>query len=213
MVSASSSKGRPGKDFTGLKFHRITVIRHIPIDEMAKEYSHLRRESGWLCRCDCGVVKVIRTGNMLLTKSCGCLVRETSAENGRKSGTLIKDREQFLAGRVANYYRANARNRGLDWLLSKEHVRDLILSPCHYCKVSSSNTFNTRNSSGEVESLSHNGIDRVDSSKGYVDGNVVPCCKICNTAKLNLTVDEFYDWVRRVHANIPATYRGDLWQT
>lgn len=202
-ATITHTKGRPAEDLAGRRFCRLTAIRRVAPDELVDEYPHRRRQAGWLCRCDCGVVKVVNVGNIRNTKSCGCLNRETAACNGRNYGPLIKDRMKFLAGRVANYYRANARKRGFDWSLSTDDVGDLIHRECYYCGASETNTFNTRNSRGEVESIPHNGIDRVDSAKGYVTGNVVPCCKICNTAKLNLTVEDFYSWVRRVHARIP----------
>jgi hypothetical protein len=34
-------------------------------------------------------------------------------------------------------------------------------------------------------------IDRIDSSKGYIDGNIQFVCRIVNTAKSNLSQDEF----------------------
>ena len=44
-----------------------------------------------------------------------------------------------------------------------------------------------------------NGIDRVDSSKGYTLDNCVPCCSICNTMKLNYTLQEFSDHITKVY--------------
>lgn len=44
----------------------------------------------------------------------------------------------------------------------------------------------------------YQGIDRVDSDKGYVTGNVLPCCRICNCAKGTLTKTEFECWAKRL---------------
>lgn len=44
--------------------------------------------------------------------------------------------------------------------------------------------------------LKCNGIDRVDSSKGYTVENSVACCKYCNTAKNTMTESEFYTWTK-----------------
>jgi hypothetical protein len=44
----------------------------------------------------------------------------------------------------------------------------------------------------------YNGLDRIDSSLRHNKDNVVPCCSVCNTAKLDLTVEEFYNWIDRV---------------
>lgn len=38
-------------------------------------------------------------------------------------------------------------------------------------------------------------IDRVNSCLGYISTNVVSCCKICNSAKSNLPLIEFENWI------------------
>lgn len=38
------------------------------------------------------------------------------------------------------------------------------------------------------------GLDRIDSSLGYLSNNVRPCCRICNQAKSDLQENEFRDW-------------------
>jgi hypothetical protein len=48
------------------------------------------------------------------------------------------------------------------------------------------------------EHLSFNGIDRINSAHGYVPGNVVPCCKVCNFMKQSLTQSEFIDNIRLI---------------
>lgn len=71
--------GRPAKDETGKRYARLVVLRRAEnIDEQA----------GWLCQCDCGEVVTVR-GNPLRsgrTRSCGCLVRETTAAMNRTHG-------------------------------------------------------------------------------------------------------------------------------
>jgi len=44
-----------------------------------------------------------------------------------------------------------------------------------------------------------NGVDRVDNNLGYIAGNIVSSCKMCNIAKNNHSVDEFLSWIERVH--------------
>jgi len=45
----------------------------------------------------------------------------------------------------------------------------------------------------------HNGIDRLDSSRGYILENCVPCCKVCNYAKRNMSVNDFLNWIKKVY--------------
>ncbi len=44
----------------------------------------------------------------------------------------------------------------------------------------------------------YNGVDRVDSLKGYVEGNVRSCCKECNVFKFALSEKDFLDGVARI---------------
>lgn len=43
-------------------------------------------------------------------------------------------------------------------------------------------------------------IDRVDSTKGYILSNCVPCCYRCNMMKQALTVEDFISHVKKIAA-------------
>ena len=61
-------------DLTGKRFGRLVVIEKLESDK--------HKSPKWLCKCDCGELKVV-TGPHLrngATRSCGCLRRETVAE-------------------------------------------------------------------------------------------------------------------------------------
>jgi len=60
--------------------------------------------------------------------------------------------------------------------------------PCFYC----CNLF-----SNKYKNYTYNGLDRIDSSNLHLKNNVVPCCKFCNFAKSNLTIQEFNEWIIR----------------
>lgn len=53
-----------------------------------------------------------------------------------------------------------------------------------------------------------NGIDRVDSTRGYTPDNVVSCCKTCNYAKGVLGADEFVNHCARIVASCRARHVG-----
>jgi len=48
------------------------------------------------------------------------------------------------------------------------------------------------------EEYYYNGIDRIDSSKGYIKDNIRPCCGICNKAKRDLSDSVFKSWIERL---------------
>jgi hypothetical protein len=74
--------------------------------------------------------------------------------------------------------KSTASRRGLEWGLSFEVFEDFCKQVCHYCHFENSNTVGV-------------GLDRLDNSKGYILGNVVPCCGECNVVRAdNFTPEE-----------------------
>jgi hypothetical protein len=53
-----------------------------------------------------------------------------------------------------------------------------------------------------------NGLDRVDSEKGYTDANTVPCCPTCNAMKGPFSVDVFLSNVRAIYAHLGDVERS-----
>jgi hypothetical protein len=155
----------------GKKFGRLRVLgRH------GKEHGRVR----WKCLCDCGRLTVISSGSLVTgqTKSCGCLRRELLVASARP------EREAALFARAARI-RMCAKWRGMDCDIPQAELVILLDNPCTYCGRPESPKFPI-------------GIDRVDSSKGYLKRNCAPCCRICNFAKSNLSLDNFLDWLEHV---------------
>jgi 5-methylcytosine-specific restriction endonuclease McrA len=44
-------------------------------------------------------------------------------------------------------------------------------------------------------------LDRADSTLGYIPTNVVPCCKVCNRAKSDMTRSDFQAWLSQLVAH------------
>jgi len=166
----------------GEKYNRLTIISF--------HHSDKRWRKHYLCLCDCGNEKVIQgtlitSGN---TKSCGCLSKEVKSTLNR----LPND------GGVINHlilqYKRHAKDRGIEFNLSRSEFESLIRKPCFYCGMPPSNNKITKNCSGFL----YSGIDRIDSTQGYFIDNCVPACSICNIAKRDLTKQEFLTWVLRI---------------
>ena len=176
---------------SGDVFGRLTV----------SEYSHTGKHyrKYFKTTCQCGTEKIL-SGEALIsgnTKSCGCLATQV-----KKSHRLPNNYSEITA--VILGYKRHAVDRGVEWRLSREEVEELISQKCVYCGTEPSNVKKTKNTLGE--GLRYSGIDRVDSTKSYEKGNVVPCCKLCNLAKRDLGVEEFKVWALRLgsHANSPS---------
>lgn len=160
----------------GKKFGRLLVIETVP------RYWKTRRYTYYKCKCDCG--KIIIT-SLINTNSCGCFQKNDVTERNRKQLGWATQTS------VWHYYKRNAMTRKLSWELTKEQFLDLIKQKCYYCKVEPWNLI--EKSSGDWAVVS--GIDRKDNNIGYIINNCVPCCKICNRAKLNLDYSTFIKWL------------------
>ena len=141
------------------------------------------------CICDCGTKRPVWSSNLLekLSLSCGCLNREILRR--RRKPADVKAITSILGS-----YRWNAKDRGLPFELTREDVAKLIGQPCYYCGVEGSNHAPSRSGEG----FRYNGIDRVDSSRGYFLDNVVACCGDCNRRKSATPQAEFIAWAIRI---------------
>jgi len=94
-------------------------------------------------------------------------------------------------------YKRNSKKRGYSYELTNEQFEEITQKNCYYCGAKPNNIHKTRRHyNGDYI---YNGLDRIDNSKGYTIDNIVPCCKICNFAKRNLTSQEFRNWIKKVY--------------
>lgn len=111
----------------------------------------------------------------------GDVQRNQMKERNSRLGPAYRRTEK---GRFFNL-RARAKRRGLEMTLSFEDYVAFISESCHYCQ-------------GTLPEAGC-GLDRVDSSRGYIKDNVRPCCETCNRAKGDLTEEKFMEWVGRIY--------------
>ncbi len=133
-----------------------------------------------------------RTGQ--LCKS--CKIKNNSADK-------LKDRDLELVC-AANYLchiRTRYLKKGLTTNLNSEEVLELVKRNCHYCGSKPSSVQNYKQKYFSYSFL-YNGLDRIDSKKGYIKGNVLPCCRKCNLAKSDLTYQEFIEHISKIYKNL-----------
>jgi len=157
----------------GRRYGRLTVVS---LNEAGSNASYN-------VRCDCGTEKIMF--KRVLTRghgnSCGCAKFKPAAETSFK--------------KVLWTYKKGACTRNLNFDLTPEQVKYLTKQDCYYCGIEPSSVCKTTKYQPDYI---YNGIDRVDNSIGYTLENCVPCCKLCNNAKTDLTVEEFKGWIKRL---------------
>ncbi len=165
----------------GKIFGRLTVI--------AKDGKNKWGHYSWLCKCDCGKEIIVTTSHLFQgsVNSCGCLKRELlSLAYGEAS---LK--------RLYGIYKDGAiRKRKIEFDLSLEFFEKITKKDCFYCGASPYQVIKNSFNNGDYI---YNGIDRIDSSLGYREDNVVPCCGICNYMKRTMNHKEFLDHVEKIY--------------
>lgn len=182
----------------------------IKIREIGKVYNYLTilkrnddsKYINMLCKCVCGNETVVSLGNLKSNsvKSCGC----------KKSELLNiaferKDKQEQLFEYLFKDYRKNAIKRNLEFSLSDNDFKFLIFSNCIYCgekpnQVRAHSKFSNKN-------VYYNGIDRMNNTIGYTKDNCVPCCKMCNYAKRNISFKDYINWIHKSFNHLKNTDR------
>jgi hypothetical protein len=154
------------------------------------------------CVCDCGNEKVVEVDNILraYSKCCGCLGKE----NIKNYVLNIKKKPYNIAALNELYerYKRNANHRNLDFSLSKECFEVLIKNNCFYCGEVPLTIILLKRKEAINNPYLFNGIDRLDNNKGYIEDNVVTCCKKCNIMKHVLKKDDFINHVGKIYNNL-----------
>jgi hypothetical protein len=144
----------------------------------------VHKKSGikWTCQCECGTRRDL---------TMAALVRGESSQCQRcYTHRLPEDTSAFNA--VLNDYVQQAKRRNLSWALTREEAQTLFKSVCRYCGRAPFQVKRIRQGRG---AFTFNGIDRRNNVIGYVAGNCVSCCKVCNWMKRDLTEEEFMEHV------------------
>lgn len=82
-------------------------------------------------------------------------------------------------------YQRSAKKKQLEFALTNADFDTLTNANCTYCHQPTTD-------------VHRNGIDRVDSTRGYVADNCITSCGQCNIAKKKMTADKFVEHVCRV---------------
>lgn len=176
----------PLKDLGGKKFGRLKVL------ELSDRTYGTRKI--WKCICDCGKEVEVGSDNLVrhLQESCGCIRKEQLGKLNRKPQYESSINNLYVR------YRNSALRRGHSFSLSVDEFKSITSASCFYCGIEPQQSCKSE-SVKRNGSYMHNGIDRVDNSNGYVEGNCVPCCKTCNFAKRTMSKDQFLTWIKRVY--------------
>jgi hypothetical protein len=134
-------------DLTGKRFWRFIVIKRVDNDKCGNLC--------WLCKCDCGMEKIVRSGDIKSgsIKSCGCLRKEKVTKHGHSNNKTYISWKRMIQ-RCTNpndkdYHYYSGRNIKVcrEWLKFENFLQDMGERPLRHT------------------------IERIDNNKGYYKSN------------------------------------------
>ncbi len=170
-------------DLTNKKFGKLTV--------MNREANHKKR-TYWKCKCDCGNYKIVEAGHLRYgrTVSCGCEQYQHGKDNisWKGHGEIPKS--------LYNRINSNAKRRGISMELSLKDLWELFIKQNRKCSLSDLPLDFTYGRNQKHKGTAS--LDRIDSTKGYVKGNVQWVHKDVNWMKQDYSNDYFLSMCQRI---------------
>lgn len=170
------------EDLTGKKFGKLTVIGPAPQSGY--------RGRKYFTRCDCGFEKETRAVNLLsgASKSCG---QASCRSGGVGSNHVGWKGSGEISGYTWGAIRNNAKQRGIVFTITIDYAWKLFVLQDGKCALSGLplhfNTLRQR----DPNAVTTASLDRIDSTKGYVEGNVQWLHKNVNFMKHSLSQEVF----------------------
>lgn len=183
-------------EYIGVQFNDLIPIKFLGRDKR----SHIL----FLCKCRCGKTKKVR-GNDLrqdTIKSCGCRNHKTGKDHAGFKGY------EDIPSTYWTRLQSNAEKRNLDFNLTIEEAWELFIQQKRRCSLSG--VLLDFSTPRQKSILSQASLDRIDSSKGYIKGNVQWVCKETNFMKRDMTDEEFINWCNAVSSFQKSKNKGLL---
>jgi len=104
-------RGKQIKDLTGQRFGRLTVLKFAGRKPSGKQFKTM-----WLCKCDCGNVKTIASGELGngTTQSCGCLHKEFIGNLNKSHGLSGNNKRLYKIWKEMRYRCNNPTNKSYE---------------------------------------------------------------------------------------------------
>ena len=178
-----------------IKFSHTTTARH---------KDRIRVKYWFECLCNCGQTVLVSRASLYKdhrgTKSCGCnhidgWQRSADKQRGVARPHVQKPNGASVLHHVFLAYKGGAKRRNIPFLITEKQFAVITDQRCSYCDCLPKETKSKKDS---FSSRKMNGIDSLDNNLGYILSNCVPCCKVCNYMKQELSEKEFFEHIKRI---------------
>lgn len=152
------------KDLIGKKINMLTVLS---IEKQSLTMS--KEDYKAKCKCDCGNIVIKNCINLKYKQvfSCGCLSKNRLYNSGNRNKSFkgVGD----IGSSLFNMIKHNSKTRNICFELNIEYLWELFQKQSGKCALSGLDIkFGRFRKKGETTAS----LDRIDSNKGYVEGNV-----------------------------------------
>ena len=159
------------EDLTGKKFGRLTVLyfSETKINGIKRKYS----QRYWKCLCDCGNLTLGPTSKLKRGEktSCGCKpIDNLNHKNGKHHSGWCGYED--LSGSIFNRIKSAAKQRKKEFTITIEYCWNLYIKQNGKCALSGLDLYLAKTNKELTQGLNTASLDRIDSSKGYIEGNV-----------------------------------------
>lgn len=150
------------------------------------------------CKCDCGNEVIMSRSNLKIGRvsSCGCFLKQKKDKSRHWKGCGDISSSLFC------HIKTGAIRRSIEFNITIEYVWDLFLKQDKRCKISGV-AINFQSEAKKYDGTAS--LDRIDSSKGYIEGNVQWVHKKINIMKQNNSDEQFIEW-----CNIISNYQKTI---
>jgi len=171
------------------RFGNWLTLKFYSFKEVPQTYDSAK----WECICDCGFKKFIRTADLLGGYTSKCIKCSCKINT---QGNILPEKGAAW-NKIFGIIKRSAKIRNLEFSLTKEHIKELVLQNCFYCDCEPSNLVK----SSKGDEIAYNGIDRVDNKIGYLKENCVTCCRKCNFLKTDYNLKEMLNQIEKIYKN------------
>lgn len=174
-------------DFKNKRFDKLLVLESV--NNSASNGKHMV----WICKCDCGNIEKVLSSTLSSCKKLACYTCTKKKHRENKNGFPT-----FLWTQMVI---VGARSRKKDVLVTKEYCYNLLEQQEFKCALTGQPIHLSNNSVDHKKGLTTASVDRIDSSKGYVEGNIQWVHKNVNKMKWDLPQEEFISICEQVVKN------------